>query len=101
MWSSTQSHPMKDDTQAMFVYTIGDDKGPTSPPKATKVLGDSRLKPNETRELKYEIANADVVTIKATAYYDLLLNPIKKKFGDKLPEDVKKPKVIARAKVSL
>jgi hypothetical protein len=65
------------------------------------VLGDTRLKPNETRELQYEIASADVVSIKATAYYDLLLNPIKKKFGDKLPADVKKPKVIARANVTL
>ena len=101
VWSNTQSHPMKDDKQAMFMYTIGNDDGPTSPPKATKVLADSRLKPNETRELKYEIDSADIVTVKATAYYDLLLNPIKKKFADKLPKDLMEPKVIARAKADL
>ncbi|MCK5918949.1 MAG: hypothetical protein KAG34_11005 [Cocleimonas sp.] len=102
LWSNTKSHPMKDDKKAMFMYTLGDENHkPTSPPKATQVLGDTRLKPNETRELLYEIASAGVVSIKATAYYDLLLNPIKKKFGDKLPADVKQPKVIARADVTL
>lgn len=102
VWSNTKSHPMKDDKQAMFMYKLGDDSNkPAAPPKATKVLGDTRLKPNETREIKYEIASGDIVNIKATAYYDLLLNPIKKKFGDKLPADVKKPKVIARADVTL
>ncbi len=102
VWGNTKSHPMKDDKKAMFMYTIGDENNkPTSPPKATQVLGDTRLKPNETRELIYEIADKTVVSIKATAYYDLLLNPIKKKFGDKLPADVKKPKVIARANVTL
>ena len=101
VWSSTKSHPMKDDKKAMFVYTIGNDDGPSSPPMATKVLGDSRLKPNETRKLSYEIADANISTIKATAYYDLLLNPIKKKFADKLPASVMKPQVIARASASL
>jgi len=101
VWSSTKSHPMKDDKQAMFMYTIGNDDGPSSPPAATKVLGDSRLKPNETRILNYEVTGEGVATIKATAYYDLLLNPIKKKFADKLPESVMKPQVIARASASL
>lgn len=102
VWSNTKSHPMKDDKQAMFMYKLGDDNNkPAPPPKATKVLGDTRLKPNETREIKYDIASTDIVNIKATAYYDLLLNPIKKKFGDKLPADVKKPKIIARADVTL
>ncbi|MCK5903560.1 MAG: hypothetical protein KAG28_10490 [Cocleimonas sp.] len=101
VWSSTKSHPMKDDKQAMFMYTIGNDKGPSSPPTATKVLGDTRLKPNETRKLDYEIKEKGVVTIKATAYYDLLLNPIKKKFADKLPAHLMKPQIIARAKATL
>jgi hypothetical protein len=102
LWSNTKSHPMKDDKKAMFMYMLGDKENkPASPPKATQVLGDTRLKPNETRELQYEMASAGVVSIKATAYYDLLLNPIKKKFDKKLPDDVKKPKVIARADVTL
>lgn len=101
IWSNTESHPMKDDKQAMFMYTIGDDSGPTSPPKATKVLGDSRLKPNETREISYDIDVKGVVMVKSVAYYDLLLNPIKKKFAAKLPDDVKEPKKIASDKVTL
>ncbi len=101
IWSNTKSHPMKDDKQAMFMYTIGNDEGPSSPPMATKVLGDSRLKPNETRLIHYKITAPDVASIKATAYYDLLLVPIKKKFADKLPKDVMEPKLIAQALISL
>jgi len=101
VWTNTKSHPMKDDKQAMFMYTIGNEDGPTAPPMATKVIDDSRLKPNETRDIVYEIAAPGVVTIKATAYYDLLLVPIKKKFGDKLPKDVLEPKLIAQALISL
>lgn len=101
VWSNTKSHPMVDDKKAMFMYTIGNDDGPSSPPLATKVLGDSRLKPNETRELNYKIAVAGVATIKATAYYDLLLVPIKKKFKDQLPKDVMQPKLIAQALTSI
>jgi nitrate/TMAO reductase-like tetraheme cytochrome c subunit len=101
IWSNTKSHPMKDDKQAMFMYTIGNDDGPSSPPLATKVWGDSRLKPNETRLISYEITAPGVATIKSTAYYDLLLVPIKKKFADKLPKDLMKPKLIAQALISL
>ncbi len=98
VWQSTQSHPMKDDKQAMFVYIIGDDNNrPTSPPKATKVLGDTRLKPHETRILKYQIPASGVTKIVAKAYYDLLLVPIKEKFGKKIPADLLEPKEIAVA----
>ncbi|MEE9444561.1 MAG: hypothetical protein V3V19_02740, partial [Cocleimonas sp.] len=62
---------------------------------------DSRLKPNETREINYKVPVANIVTVKATAYYDLLLVPIKKKFADKLPKDLMKPKLIAQALTTL
>ncbi len=64
-------------------------------------IGDSRLKPNETREINYKISAPGVTSIKATAYSDLLLLPIKKKFADKLPKDVMEPKLIAQALISL
>lgn len=102
VWNSTQSHPMKDDKQAMFVYIIGDDSNkPAPPPKATKVLGDTRLKPNETRVLSYEMPENGVVKITAKAYYDLLQNPIKEKFGSKLPRSLLEPKQIAKAVVMI
>ncbi|GAW85366.1 conserved hypothetical protein [Bathymodiolus platifrons methanotrophic gill symbiont] len=80
VWSSSQSHPVKDDKKAMFMYSLGDAEGnPAPPPKATQVLGDTRLKPHETRELKYSMARAKIAKLKAVAYYDLLLPPMKKK----------------------
>ncbi|TXL00934.1 cytochrome c family protein, partial [Methylococcaceae bacterium HT1] len=61
---------------------LGDAEGnPAPPPKATQVLGDTRLKPHETRELKYSMARAKIAKLKAVAYYDLLLPPMKKKFS--------------------
>ncbi len=82
VWSSSQSHPAKDDKQAMFMYSLGDAKGnPAPPPKATQVLGDTRLKPHETRELKYSMAKETITKLRAVAYYDLLLPSMKKKFS--------------------
>ncbi|QKQ24070.1 cytochrome c family protein [Candidatus Ruthia endofausta] len=98
LWQSSKTHPMKDDKQAMFMYIIGDDNNkPTSPPKATKVLGDTRLKPNETRVLNYTISSNGVAIITAKAYYDLLLVAIKDKFGSKLSKRLLEPKEIAKA----
>lgn len=82
VWSGSQSHPAKDDKQAMFMYSLGDAKGnPAPPPKATQVLGDTRLKPHETRELKYSMAKEKITKLRAVAYYDLLLPSMKKKFS--------------------
>ncbi|MBA5248942.1 MAG: cytochrome c family protein [Gammaproteobacteria bacterium] len=100
VWQSSKTHPMKDDKQAMFMYIIGDDNNkPAPPPKATKVLGDTRLKPNETRVLNYQISVMGVTKVVAKAYYDLLLVPMKKKFKSKLPRRLLTPKEIAKAVV--
>jgi hypothetical protein len=40
-----------------------------APPKATQVLGDTRLKPHETRELNYSLARGEIAMLKAVAYY--------------------------------
>ena len=81
IWTSSQSHPAQDDKKAMFMYSLGDAEGnPAPPPKATQVLGDTRLKPHETRELKYSLPKEKIAKIKAVAYYDLLLPSMKKKF---------------------
>ena len=101
VWNSTESHPIKDDQLAMMMYKLGDKGQPAPPPKATMVLGDSRLKPNETRILSYEIPARNVVKIIAVGYYDLLLPPIKKKFGKNIPDDLKKAQKVAQAIVKL
>lgn len=98
VWQSSKTHPIKDDKQAMFMYIIGDDNNkPAPPPKATKVLGDTRLKPNETRILNYKIPAKGVAKVVAKAYYDLLLPPLKKKFASKLPQKLLKSQEIAKA----
>lgn len=96
IWASSQSHPAKDDKKAMFMYSLGDAEGnPAPPPKATQVLGDTRLKPYETRELKYTINQENIKKLRAVAYYDLLLPPMKKKFSKPEHKDLVTPKIIA------
>lgn len=103
LWKNYKIHPIKDDHKAAFWYTLGDEAGkPTIPPKATQVLADTRLKPNETRTLEYEIpAQPGMAIVRAEALYDLLLPPIKAKMKGKLPADLMKPKLAASAEVRL
>ncbi len=96
IWTSSQSHPAKDDKKAMLMYSLGDAQGnPAPPPKATQVLNDTRLKPYETRELKYSLPSGKIVKVRAVAYYDLLLPPMKKKFTKPEHKDLVTSKIIA------
>lgn len=98
VWSSSQSHPAKDDKKAMLMYSLGDAKGnPAPPPKATQVLGDTRLKPHEVRELNYSLPTENIVKVRAVAYYDLLLPPMKNKFPKAEHKALVTPKIIAVA----
>lgn len=99
VWTSTADHPLKDDQLAMMMYKLGDKGQPAPPPKATVVLGDSRLKPNETRRLHYRIPADGVARVEAVGYYDLLLPPIKEKFGAQIPRELRKAHAVARAEV--
>jgi hypothetical protein len=102
VWTSSQSHPAKDDKKAMFMYSLGDVEGnPATPPKATQVLNDTRLKPYETRELKYSLPSAKIVKIRAVAYYDLLLPPMKKKFSKPEHKELVTSKIIAVSETQL
>ena len=103
LWKNYQVHPIKDDPKAAFWYTLGDEAGkPTLPPKATQVLADSRLAPNETRILEYEVPlSTDTAIVRAEALYDLLWPPIKAKMKDKLPAELLAPKLAASAEVRL
>ena len=103
LWKNYDIHPIKDDPQAAFWLTLGDKEGkPTVPPKATQILKDSRLAPNEVRTLKYEIPFTGATTIvRAEALYDLMLPPIKANMKGKLPDELLKPKLAASAEVRL
>ncbi|MCW8964385.1 MAG: cytochrome c family protein [Gammaproteobacteria bacterium] len=103
LWKNYKTHPIKDDKKSAFWYTLGDETGkPTAPPVATKVLADTRLKPNESRTVKYDIPlpkGAHIV--RAEALYDLLLPPIKAQMKGKLPGDLLRPKLAASAEIRL
>jgi hypothetical protein len=98
VWQSSKDHPSKDDPQAYFQYMLADDEGkPAMPPVATKVGLDSRLKSHEDRTISYTIPAKDVVLVRGELYYALVWAPLGEKFKEHLPEDVRKPVLIAEA----
>jgi nitrate/TMAO reductase-like tetraheme cytochrome c subunit len=100
--NSPAGHPAKDDKKSMLMYALGDKDGkPAPPPKATQVLYDSRLKPYESRILSYTVTKKGVSKIKAEAFYDLLLPPLKKKFANKIPANLRQSQSIATAVINL
>ncbi len=102
VWQNYKKHPMKEDPKSMFVKVLGDDTNkPVPPPKATKVLKDTRLQPNERREVQYDIPAAGVKLVRAEALYNLILPPQIKMLGDALTPDLKAPKLAGQAEVRL
>lgn len=96
VWKSTKSHPIKDDKKSMLMYALGDAHNkPTPPPKATQILGDSRLKPHETRLIDYVLPAGDIEIVKAEVFYDLLLPCNKKKFAKQIPAQLRQSTLIA------
>lgn len=103
LWKNYKVHPIKDDPKAAFWYALGDDSGkPVPPPKATKVLANTRLKPNESRTLEYAVPDTpETAIIRVEALYDLLLPPIKAKVKGKIPDELLVPKLAASAEIRL
>ena len=99
LWQNYQTHPSKDDPQAYFAYIMGKDGQPAMPPEATEILKDTRLKPDEERTLEYSLPASGVGIVRAELLYNLLSPPLIQNFGDKLPDDVKKPKLAASSEV--
>jgi hypothetical protein len=101
LWQNAEGHPAKTDPQAYLVYALADEEGkPASPPVATKLGKDTRLKPYEERTLIYEIPAKGVALVRGELYYSLLWPGLVKKFKH-LPEDLTAAKMIASAEVSL
>ncbi len=95
LWQNFREHPMKEDPQAYIVYVmIGPDGKPASPPAATGVGRNSRLKPFEKRMLEYDIPSGGVDSVRAELYYNLLWPGMVKQMK-KLPAELKAPKLIA------
>ncbi|MET0115856.1 MAG: cytochrome c family protein [Sedimenticola sp.] len=101
VWQNTKAHPAKDDPQAYLVYALADDEGkPASPPVATKLGKDTRLKPYEERTLTYDIPAKGVALVRGELYYSLLWPGLAKKFKH-LPEDLRSPQLIGSAEATL
>ena len=49
LWKNYKVHPIKDDPKSAFWYPGRRGRQTHRPPKATQILADSRLKPNEER----------------------------------------------------
>jgi len=97
LWENFKTHPIKEDQKSILMLRLLDENGkPTSPPQATQLGKDSRLKPKENRAIVYEIPADNVAKVRVELFYDLLLPPFKQKFPE-IPADLKKPRVVARA----
>jgi hypothetical protein len=75
-WRNFEKHPMKEDPRSMFVMVLGDENNkPAPPPKATQVLKDTRMEPNERRVVEYEIPAEGIRYVRVEALYNLVLPP--------------------------
>lgn len=111
IWANFEKHPMKEDPKSMFVVVLGDENNmPAPPPKATQVLKDTRLEPNERRTIDYELPAQGVKVVRAEALYNLvlppqieMLNKMAKETPDlpKIDKDLFKPKRVAFSEVVL
>ncbi|MBF0152601.1 MAG: cytochrome c family protein [Magnetococcales bacterium] len=102
LWKNEQTGPGKDDPQAMLMMKLVDAQGqPVPPAMATTIVGDSRLKPQETRTMAYTIPAKGVRTVRAELRYGLLLPPIMKMMADKVPADAMQPVVFTKVERSL
>ncbi len=102
VWENAKGHPMKDDADAYLkLVLLGDDGKPTSPPKATQLGPDNRLKPYETRKLNYDIPAKDVAVVRGELFYNLLWPGLVKRFEGKLPADLLAPVSIAMSEVTI
>jgi hypothetical protein len=82
-------------------YGLADDKGmPAPPPTATRPGEDTRLKPQETREIAYEIPSEGVVLVRGELYYNLMWPSLVEKFSQ-LPTELKDPVLVAEVEQSI
>lgn len=101
VWENAKKHPAKEDPQAYLVYALADDQGkPASPPAATKLGKDTRLKPHEERTLVYDFPAKGVKLVRGELFYNLLWPGLVKKFSH-LPEDLTSPTLIASSESNI
>ena len=100
IWTNAEDHPAKSDPQAYLAYGLMKDGKPASPPEATSLGKDTRLKAFEERTISYEIPEAGVALVRAEVYYNLLWKGLVDKFKH-LPADLTAPVLIAESEQSI
>ena len=102
VWENAKGHPGRTDPKAYLMLELLDDTGKrTSPPKATQLGEDTRLKAYEERILNYSIPAKNVALVRGELFYSLLWPELSKKFSEKLPEGLTDPVSIAVSEVSI
>jgi hypothetical protein len=102
VWENAKGHPGKDDPQAYLMLELLDDTGKrTSPPLATQLGEDTRLKAYEERNLNYSIPAENVALVRGELFYSLLWPELSKKFSEKLPAELTAPVSIAMSEVKI
>lgn len=98
VWENFKTNPAAEDPQSAFHYVLGNAKDQVAqPPDATKVLANTRLQPNEVRQLTYDIPAENVAVVRAQALYNVLAPPLLARLADKLPPEMTADKVAASA----
>ncbi|MEO5331478.1 MAG: cytochrome c family protein [Magnetococcus sp. YQC-5] len=98
IWSNFKESADKEDPQAFMILKLVNNEGnPVMPSQATKVGGDTRLKPGEQRVLTYAIPTEGVKSIRAELFYNLITKSMVEKMGEKLPEPLRTPALVGRA----
>lgn len=102
VWRNFETHPIKDDKQAVLFYTLGDGNGkPVGAPAAKEVLADTRLEPHGEKALSYEIPADGVAAVRAELKYSLVLPGMKKMLAPVAEEDLLAAKRVAFAEADL
>lgn len=102
VWQNAKGHPAEEDRQAYLMYELLDDEGKhASPPMATQLGPDTRLKAYEERSLYYSIPAENVALVRGELFYNLLWPELAKKFSEKLPGELTSPVSIAISEVKI
>jgi hypothetical protein len=81
VFTNFEANAMAESPSSVLNKVYHDKEGKPAPaPFAEKLVRDTRLEPNATREMRYEVP-AEVVRAKATLVYRLLPPPLAKKLG--------------------
>ncbi len=89
------------DPGGRLMVRLTDDAGrPVPPPRATRIAADTRLAAGEVRELTYQLPAA-VVRVRVRLLYRLLPPPLVAKLGDRIPQELGRPKLVAAAEAAV